>query len=228
MQPRDGREGRPTLASLDFLGEPDRLWADSQPRAGTGGAGRWGSTTAEISGHQYGADRSNAVRVQVDARGRVETVDIDLHWRERVAVAGFAAAVFEAYAEALRKTYQIAARTALRAGRPATAARPTVIGQRSPVEDPATDPAPREWARRTRATLDEIGAELDQLAGRRPTDGGPERTVVSPRGCLTLRLRGQQLTAVDGDPRRIGAAGPEQLRLDLLAAFRAAELSTRT
>ncbi|MDG4833578.1 hypothetical protein O7627_30355 [Solwaraspora sp. WMMD1047] len=218
------------MASLDFFGEPDRLSTDPParagvlPRGGPGGAGRWGSTSIENSGHQYGADRSNAVRVQVDARGRVETVDIDHHWRERVAVAGFAAAVFEAYAEALRKTYQLAARTALRTDRPATSGRPTVIGQRSPVEDPA----PREWARRTRATLDELGAELDHLAGRRPTAGTPERTVASPRGCLTLRLRGQQLTAVDGDPRRIGAAGPEQLRLDLLAAFRAAELTTRT
>nr|MDT0663512.1 hypothetical protein [Micromonospora sp. DSM 115978] len=284
------------LASLDFLGEPDRLWAEAERtirptgpgcRSGAGAAGRRAVPTAAPNLHQYGADPSNAVRVQVDGRGRVESVDVDHRWRERVAVAGFGAAVFEAYTQALRGSYQAAAHAVLRAHQPApgrTGPARSVVGPaasagagpaaggspvagvsplagvspvaggssldgvsrgaggssldggsslaggssldgRSPVDGRVTGP---EWARRIRAVLDDLDVELDGLANRRPPPVTPERSVTSPRGCFTLRLRGQHLTGVSGDPGRIGVSGPEQLRLDVLAAFQAAALSTRT
>jgi hypothetical protein len=240
----DGRRG--ILADLSFLGDPDELRAAAERHVR-----EYHADPRKIA-HFEGADTSGSIWVMVERRGRVESVEVIRHWRERLAVAHFATALADAYGAATRHALTTAAVVALTyrrrpGGRMPAERIPRQPGGSGPDAGDARPSAvatdrddPARWLRATRAALDGTGAELDRLdrlaTARRNAAGGADRAcrdsrageqvVASPSGYLTLRLRDGRLDSICGDVRRIAAAGPEQLRLDALAAFRAAGLTS--
>ena len=278
MRQTEERAGRPRLASLEFLGNPDDLRTETVRSLRRSGG-------VAPAFHHEGADGTGTIWVMVDGRGRVYSVEIPRRWRERIAVPGFAAALFEAYRTAVEKALTAAALVAYVTARQPDKRQPDKrqsdkrqpdkrqpdkrqsdkrqsdkrqsdkrqsdkrqSDKRQPDKEPAAsrrwaapvaaEPAARgsgpwapepdlpEWLRASQATLDGVTAELARLSRIETSTGAGERLMTSPNGYLTLRILGQGLVGITGDDQRIRAADSEQLRLDALAAFRAAALAT--
>jgi hypothetical protein len=221
MPPLDGRDDDLTLARLDVLGDSDGLRAQAEQLMRTAG----GETRAPD--HHEGADESDSIWVAVDARGRVESVDISRRWREQLGVGRFADGLFEAYTAAVGKSLTAAASAALSDEQePQAPAWPdaSIPGPDRAQPEPLEDD--RAWLATTWNALDGIDAELKRLT-RMEADGvgaaDHDTALSSPGGYLTVRLRGRTLVGISGNVTRIATADAQQLRLDALAALRAAQ-----
>jgi hypothetical protein len=232
MPPRDRRDDL-TLASLDVLGDSGalRVQAEQQLRVADG--------ELRPSSYYAGADASNAISVSVDGRGRVESIDINRNWRERLAVGEFAGALFGAYTAAVQKSLAAAALAAHAAEQAEPAGQAVQAGTRQQDgarqrhaengnSDAERELDDREWLAATWDVLGGVDAELKRLArieaeGRAAADR--DTSVSSPHGYLTVRLRGRGVVGISGDVRRIAVADAERLRWDALAMFRAARLT---
>jgi hypothetical protein len=224
MSPPDGRDDESALASLDGLGDSHllRAQAEQQLRASGGEV-----VTAR---HHQGGDASDSVWVTVDPRGGVESIDISRTWRDRLAVGNLGAAVLEAYTAAVQKALSAAALATLAGDRTATR-QPEWAGS----DDPGStwtqfesEVDERRWLAETWDVLDGVDAELHRLTAleaESATIAERDTTLSSPHGYLTVRLRGRGVVDITGDVPRIALADPEQLRLDALAVFRAAQLT---
>ncbi|PZG02433.1 hypothetical protein [Micromonospora deserti] len=157
--------------------------------------------------------------VYLDADRNVEDVSVARDWRGRVGVDGVADALFAAYTAALQAALEIAALHQLPADQD---------GARTPPALPAGTAAHDEvdehlWLRRTWRTLRDIDADLERVA-RRP-DVDVERQISSPRGCLTLRVRGGSIVAVTGDAGRIARLDAGQVQVEALSLFQSYALA---
>ncbi|GII23035.1 hypothetical protein [Planosporangium mesophilum] len=218
MSPWDGRDDL-KLASLDGLGDSEALRAEAEQAVRAAGG--------DVSPPRYqeGADASDSVRVTVDGRGELESVDISRHWRDRLAVGGLAGALFEAYTAALTKAVSALGLAAM-TGDHALAGQPSRADGNEdwPRPDPEVDE--ERWLAASWAMLDEIHAELRRLTALEADSAAAahrDTTLSSPRGCFTVRLRGRDIVEITGDISRIAMAEAEQLRLDALAVLRAAQ-----
>jgi hypothetical protein len=181
---------------------------------------------------QDGTDESDSVRVTVDARARVQNVEVSRRWPERLDPTQLPAAIFAAYTSAVQQAFTSAAASALAAEQ--DRAEPD-LAQRQRFDDEPTatalpsagDPADdREWLAAIWSTLDDVHATLSRTAGSAARGArADDTTVSSPHGHLVVHLRGRGLTGITGNPRQIRTATAEQLRAEALAVFRAAGLT---
>ncbi|WBB69349.1 hypothetical protein [Micromonospora sp. WMMD812] len=209
----DRRHLRLSLADLDVLGSDAALRAQAEQAARA-------AESRPTPTVYTGLDRTGAVAVRVDATSDVEDVAVERDWRRRVDVDGVAGAIFEAYAGALRAAVEA---TALReVARDQEVAAPSTPEPRAAVEDELDD---HVWLRRTWRTLHDIDADLDRLAHAR--DDRAEHAIAGPHGFLTLRLRGDSITAITGDTDRIARLDAGQLESEALSLFRSYALARR-
>jgi hypothetical protein len=201
------------LASLDALGDP----ADLEAKARQAMAELGDDLTAD---RPEGADPTNSIWVTADRDGRVQSVEVSRQWRDRIEPGEFGNALFQAYGSATMKAIAAAARSDLaeHGGRPASVV----------VADPVADTYPDggDWLARQREILeraDERVRAAERLERSGPVDDA-DRTVVSPNGMLTVRLRGSTLVGVTSDIMSIRRADAEALRLEILDVFRDANL----
>jgi hypothetical protein len=199
------------LASLDVLGDP----ADLEARARQAMAELGDDPAAD---RPEGADPTNSIWVTADRDGRVQSVEVSRQWRDRVEPGEFGNALLAAYGSATMKAIAAAARADLAEsdGRPAPVA--------GPVGD--THPDGGDWLAHQRAILEQADERVraaERLERSGPVDDA-DRTVVSPNGMLTVRLRGGTLVGVTSDIMSIRRADAEQLRLEILDVFRDANL----
>jgi hypothetical protein len=198
------------LASLDVLGDPADLEAKARQAMAD-----FGDPTAE---GPEGTDPTNSIWVTTDRDGRVQSVEVSRQWRERIEPGEFGNALFAAYGSATMKAIAAAARSDLA----------NDDGRRPPAADPLGDAYPDggDWLARQREILERADERV--LAAERLERSGPvddaDRTVVSPNGMLTVRLRGTTLVGVTSDIMSIRRADAEQLRLEILDVFRDANL----
>ncbi|MEW2427826.1 hypothetical protein AB0877_07425 [Micromonospora sp. NPDC047644] len=203
----DSREQRLSLASLDFLGDEAGLRQRVEQVLREGG-------NPDDSG---GSDATRSVSVVVDAQRRVKAVLVGRGWRSEVGVAGFPAALFEAYSAALGAGLEEAALAQLQQGQgPSTPPRRTAV-QASPELDEDV------WSRETWRTLQGLDAELDRVAQLRVSP--VEQVMTSPNGCLTLRIRASSIVGITGDTGRIARADAGQLRFEAQSVFGAFDLA---
>ncbi|MBF9131048.1 hypothetical protein I0C86_19095 [Plantactinospora sp. S1510] len=238
MSQRYDRDDDLNLASLDFLGDSNVLRAQARRELDAAG-GR-----IRPAAHHEGADRTDSIRVSVDAEGQVESVEITRGWQERIDPAGFPAALFEAYAAGVQKLITGSALAAF-AKEEESGGDPFGLGRRpkSPFgpDERGTDryarprqvaepePDDRDWLAITRSTLDDLDDQLRRLdridIGLVAADD-PERTLTSPHGHLTARIQGRGIAGITGDTQRIRGASTEQLRLEAIGLFRAVRAET--
>lgn len=208
MERQDGSRSRLSLAKLDFLDSELRARAEQMLReAGPD------LRPAACSG----SDKTGTVTVVVDTQRNVEAVTIANDWRSTVGVGGFTDALFEAYTAAVQAALEQAALIELREESQAEPKAATPA-QRAPVEAESQLDG-QHWLRATWNTLHRLEAELDRLT-RGPSAAG-ERTLSSPEGCLTLRIRGGSIVGITGDVARIGRCDAGQLKFEALDLFRA-------
>jgi hypothetical protein len=213
------------LASLDFLGDADRRREEARKEMSEAGA------DGHPASSQEGADQTDSVWVCMDTEGRVQGIEISRHWRGRMEPGAFAAALFEAYVDAVRKLINRAAVAAL-ASRQEAEVRlesdlPSVAGSRTvpPRRVPEPQVDEREWLAATwdlLAGIDDQLRRIDEINRKLDARDRRTTTLVSPQGYLTARIEGQAISEISGDAQRIRTAGDEQLRLEALALFRAA------
>jgi hypothetical protein len=204
--PEGGR--RRQLASLDWLGDTNELRARAEE------ALRQSEPVGRPERPQ-GSDESGSISVTVDARGWVVDVAVDRQWRERLEAGRFAEAVLEAYTAAVKASIESAALAALADDQDAEPGAPATA---TPAIDP--DLEGHDWLHAVWAVLDANRAASRQLSAIDAPDRH-QRTLSSPRGFLTLHIRGQGLERITGDVRRIAVADAAQLRQDALVALQA-------
>lgn len=224
MPDRYGHDDDLRLPDLDILGDSDELHAQVRREL------------ADVGDHYVppprheGADGSDSIWVTVDAEGKIESVDISRHWRDRLDSERFPAALHEAYTDAVRKLINANALAALIAqekggGQPVEPNSPADVRWARvapPPEPPADD---REWLNQTWRLLEDIDEQLRRLhhiSAEAHLRESREQTVTSPQGYLRARVRSGGITEITGDPRGIRSADPEQLRLEALGLLRAA------
>ena len=198
------------LASLDVLGDP----ADLEAQARQAMAELGGDPNAD---RPEGADPTNSIWVTTDRDGRVQSVEVSRQWRDRIEPGEFGNALLAAYGSATMKAIAAAARSDLAEGdgRPAPPAEPVeafLDGE--------------DWLARMRDILgraDERVRAAERLERSGAVDDA-DRTVVSPNGMLTVRLRGTTPVGITSDIMAIRRADAEQLRLEILDVFRDADL----
>jgi hypothetical protein len=208
---RSGVDGRPGLASLDSLGDPDELRTRAEQLL------RAGETDGRPPATQEGADASDSVWLSLDARGGLAGVEISRHWRDRIGPAGFAPALYEAYVDATRKVL-----TAAGLARLAGTAAPTPTP--APDDSGAAPVRDGDWLSATWAALDEVETELDRLSRLDSTAAAAmaQRTVPGPDGLLEVRVRGGNVVGISGNATRIAGADVDRLRQEAVAVLRAA------
>ena len=212
-------EGPWTMASLDQLGDPVELEAQARRELL-----EMGGDVAQPSSHIEGADRTSTIWVTIDADGRVEGIEINRSWKDRLDAGAVAGALLEAYNNAQANSIQARAAKALTAhieGRPrreARAAVPVDIGP-SPHDDP------ERWLRETLDDINTLTAQV-QAIERGETDVPivAEAVVRSPNQMFTLRHQGRQVTEITGEIMQIRRTDAESLRLEALDLFKAAGL----
>jgi DNA-binding protein YbaB len=170
---------------------------------------------------QEATDATGAVYVVVDARARVESVEISPRWRDRLDADALLAALLETYRTAKQQAVQAFA-TASRAAREA-GERPVAIpghaespARPEPPPNPASDRgAWLRWLADLRATTEATLKQTAQLNAA--ADHGPrERT--GPHGYLTATVQGD-ITAITGDVRAMWYASTEDLEQDAVAVL---------
>ncbi|WP_330440555.1 hypothetical protein OHB44_10170 [Micromonospora sp. NBC_00821] len=207
---RDRRGPRPSLASLDFLGDESAL----QRRVER--ALQEDRHHSRIGGTR-GSDATGSVAVVIGAQCRVEAVVVGREWRNEVGVARFPAALFEAYTAAVGAALEQAALTELQQGQaPPTPSRRTVVQASHEFDEDV-------WSRATWRTLQGLDTELDRVAQLRVTP--VERVITSPNGCLTLRIRASSIVGITGDTGRIARADAGQLQFEARSVLRAFDLA---
>ncbi|MGH3727318.1 MAG: hypothetical protein ACRDTU_01040 [Micromonosporaceae bacterium] len=208
-----------SLADLRFMGDEEELNAKAEAaiRASRG--------TAPNASRFEGVDRSGSIRIVVDTGGQVLDVEILDDWHEHVEVDEFAGNLFQAYVIAVRNAMTAAAVTAL------TSDNPEPAREKQPVPDfvhlPETPEADERWLCQIDAELDKIEARR-RSAAMRPRSDSAERAIQSPAGCISLRLRGQNITGIVGNADRIDVTGHRYLTQDVLAGFRKAQRERST
>jgi hypothetical protein len=206
------------LASLDSLGDPERLRDDLRRRL------RGIRRAADDAPVLDGTDGAESVRVVVDPRARVADVELGPRWDRRDLADRFAPALFEAYTAAVGAAMTAAAAAAMESsdgsGDESDGGRPDARG---PAPDGGRAVDERLWLDRTWAAIGAVETELDRLRRRDTTAATAERSVTSPAGLLTVRVRGGAITAITGNAARIAVAGRERLASDALAALRLPE-----
>jgi hypothetical protein len=196
------------LASLDALGDPADLEAQAREAMAEFGID---------ADRPEGADPTNSIWVTTDRDGRVQSVEVSRQWRDRIEPGEFGAALLAAYGSATMKAIAAAARADLAEG----------DGRQAPAADPLESyPDGGDWLAHQREILeraDERVRAAERLERTGPVDDA-DRTIVSPNGMLTVRLRGTTLVGVTSDIMSIRRADAEQLRLEILDVFRDANL----
>jgi hypothetical protein len=230
----------PALARPGFLSDLDELRARARTFLPPGG----GDTTPPPC--QEATDPTGSIRVVVDARGRLEDVDIGRSWRSRLGE-GFTAALFETYTAAREQatTAQALAQLAAlehqvagparpdagAAGRlpepapmPEPAPRPKLEEKPKREEKPVPEPAdPRDRLAALRARFDRARITTERLARFAVIEVSGTREHTGPHGFLTARLRGYAIVGIGGDSRRFWYAETEQLRQDALDVLSSAD-----
>jgi hypothetical protein len=197
------------LVSLDVPGDPAELEAQARQAL----AELDGDPTAD---RPEGADPTNSIWVTTDRDGRVESVEVSRQWRDRIEPGEFGNALLAAYGSATMKAIAAAARSDLagdhRSAAPAEPVYPFLDGD--------------DWLAHIRDVLDQADERVraaERLEHAGAVDSA-DRTVVSPNGMLTVRLRGTTLVGITSDIMSIRRADAEQLRLEILDVFRDADL----
>jgi hypothetical protein len=195
------------LASLDFLGNPDELDANADQAMAELGL-------TEGSGTPEGSDPTNTIMVSTDRKGRIRSVEISRQWRDRLDPGDFGQAVFQAYSSANIKALVADAGSDVDGGGDSF----------EPLPDPERGHA--EWLAQIRDRLDRVDNSLYESERKLSQGRGPamDRTVKSPSGFVTLQLNGDALVGVTADIMLIRRVDAEQLRLELMDAFRDAGL----
>jgi hypothetical protein len=207
-----GSDSGPALASLDLIGDPAELRERVRREA------RVAAAAGPPPPVQEGADGTDSVRVALDSRGGPAAVELSRDWRDRLGPGDLPAALYDAYADAVRKVV-----TAAALARFGESSSPDVPAPGHPVAAPALDEESDErWLARTWAALDEVEGELYRLERLDAGAGVADRTVTGPAGLLSARVRGGTVVAVTGDAARIAAAGTDRLRHEAVAVLRAA------
>lgn len=196
-----------SLASLEFLGDTGKPSEALRPADGP---------------ERYdGADATRRVRVTVGDRCEVTAVEVGRDWRDRVGPAGLAAALLEAYDDAVHHALTAAAGTAYEVAHARRDPAGGIAGGSvDPVADAAGDHEPAgefdgaiepgpEHLSRLWESLRRVEAALDALPD--PLAGGAreavaERALAGERGYLRVRVRDGVVVAVDGDAARIARA----------------------
>jgi hypothetical protein len=199
------------LASLDVLGDPADLEAKARQAMDELGPG--GGTDGP-----EGADPTNSIWVTTDRDGRLQSVEVSRQWRDRIEPGEFGTALFQAYGSATMKAIAAAARSDLTEG----------DGRRAPATGEPVQAMLEggDWLAQMREVLeraDERVRAAERLERSGPVDDA-DRTVASPNGMLTVRLRGSTLVGITSDIMSIRRADAEQLRLEILDVFRDAGL----
>jgi hypothetical protein len=207
------------MASLDQLGDPAALEAQARRDLVA-----MGGDVPQVSSHIEGADPTSTVWVTIDTDGRVEGIEVNRNWKDRLDAGAFAGALLAAYNNAQAKSIQARAAKALMAhieGRPrheARAAGPVDIGP-SPHDDP------ERWLRETMDDINTLAAQVQAIErGETDLPVETEAVVRSPNGLFTLRHQGRQVTEITGEIMQIRRTDAESLRLEALDLFKAAGL----
>jgi hypothetical protein len=200
------------LASLDVPGDPAQLEAEArQAMAELGG---------DPGGTPEGSDPTNSIWVTTDREGRVHSVEVSRQWRDRIEPGEFGNALFQAYSSANFKAVAAAARADLTDGGGGGAG--AAVGE--PVAE-LLDSA--DWLTRMREVLEKAEQRVeaaDRLQRQGAAPDAADRTIASPNGMLTLKLRDGAVVAIASDIMSIRRADAEQLRLEILDLFRDADL----
>jgi hypothetical protein len=201
------------LASLVVPGDPAQLEAEARyAMAELGG---------DAGGQPEGTDPTNSIWVTTDREGLVHSVEVSRQWRDRIEPGEFGNALFQAYSSANFKAVAAAARSDLTgdSGGGPGAATGEPVAELLDTSD---------WLTRMREVLEKAEQRVE-AAERLQRQGGPasdeaDRTVASPNGMLTLKLRAGALVAITSDIMSIRRADAEALRMEILDAFRDAGL----
>ena len=215
----DSNNGCWVLARPQQLPDPDEL--EGRAREALAAAERDGP----IPDRPVGTDATGSIEISLDRRGRVDGIEVSRRWKDQLDAGRFAAALFEAYGDAIRRNLEARARRDL-------------LG----LDEPAPAPAPEREAPNTEglqprsdtwfsAVMDEIrqsGERLDAYQ-RMARDGfapDAETELTSPNEIFTMRLRGHAVVGITGDQMQIRRTDGESLRLEALDLFRAAHLTS--
>jgi hypothetical protein len=215
----NSNHGSWVLARSQHLPEPEEL--EGRARQALAEAERDGS----IPDRPVGTVATGSIEISVDSRGRVDGIEVSRRWKDQLDAGRFAAALFEAYGDAIRRNLEARARRDL-------------LG----LDDPPSAPAPEREAPDTEglqprsdtwfnAVMDEIRQSSERLEAneRMARDGyapDAETELTSPNEIFTMRLRGNALIGITGDQMQIRRADGESLRLEALDLFRAAHLTS--
>lgn len=218
----DPRNGKWVLPSLEYSGDLAELEADARRQVAQ--AEREGPP----SDRPVGTDSTNSIWITVDADNLVESIEISRRWKDQLDSTRFGAALFEAYGDALSKALGARAIRALAAKQERSAR-----GEPAPATDEwgerEVDVDDETWFRELQASVERLSAQLDAYR-RMAAEGGAteeyERELKSPNEMFTMRLQGPAVVAITGDVMQIRRADAEQLRLEALDLFRAAQLTS--
>ncbi|WP_328442739.1 hypothetical protein [Amycolatopsis sp. NBC_00438] len=178
-----------------------------------------GGQRVEPAAEYEARDSTGTIRVAVDARRQLTSVDIQLSWATQIPAAQFAAVLFQTYITAIQRAMVVELANA----QPRAAALPAS-------ESPVADDGSRsfdEWNAVIRARMSDVDEQLERIHRLEANQPAPTvRDVRSPRGFFVLHLRGGSPAGLTGSANALTNAGADRLRLDLLEVFAAAGLAS--
>ncbi|WP_091450088.1 hypothetical protein [Actinokineospora iranica] len=156
-------------------------------------------------------DPSGFIIVTVDKYRMMRNARIRPGWDDNIRPEDFPAALLTTYVTAVQRAFAVEY-----AHRPTDAPSTPVSGET--FVDP-TDLSFDEWMARTKTRLDAIDAEYDAIQRQQQAPRMDFAEIRSPLGYLTMRLRGGEPIAINGDPMALDNPSDTVLSEEILQLF---------